>query len=128
MTIVDRVWRWLYEVKDISLKTDKLLAFLWPWSNLLHSMIVDGKNKFLKNLWFVLKRGIFSAFLVEHNVRLKGSKLKKYRGCSLFKTLQKMWSFLYQRRTWKDSKLSSWYIFSFEEPLIFPVKAKHALY
>ena len=85
MTIVDRVWRWLYEVKDISLKTDKLLAFLWPWSNLLHSMIVDGKNKFLKNLWFVLKRGIFSAFLVEHNVRLKGSKLKKYRGCSLFK-------------------------------------------
>ena len=27
-------------------------------------MIIDGKNEFLKKLWFVLRRGMFSAFLV----------------------------------------------------------------
>ena len=74
-------------LRMLVLKSDKLSAFLRPGSSLFHSMIVDGKNEFLKKLWFALRRGIFSAFLVGYNVGLTGIKLKKYQGCSLFKTL-----------------------------------------
>ena len=84
--------------------------------------------KFSKKLLFVLKSQMFSAFLVEYNVRLTGIKLKRYWGCSLFKTLYKRQSFLYQRRTRRDSKTTSPYIFSIEEPLIVPVKGRQALY
>ena len=75
MTIV--VWRCI-NLRILVLKTDKLSAFLRPVSNLFHSMIVDGKNKFLKKFWFVFRRGMFIAFLVEYNVRLTGIKLKIY--------------------------------------------------
>ena len=60
------------------LKSDKLSAFLRPGSTLFQSMIVDGKNEFLKKLWFALRRGMFSAFLVGYNVGLTGIKLKRY--------------------------------------------------
>ena len=36
-------------------------------------------------------------------------------------------TFLYQRRCRKDSKASSWYSFSLDEPRIAPVRAKQAL-
>ena len=64
-------------LRILILKTDKLSAFLRPGSNLFHSMIVDGKNKFFKKLWFVLKRGMFGAFCVGYNVHLAGIKLKR---------------------------------------------------
>ena len=50
MTIVDRVWRWPYE----------LSAFLRPGSSLFYSLIVDGKKEFSKKLCFLLRRGFFS--------------------------------------------------------------------
>ena len=65
-------------LRMLVLKYDKLSAFLRPGSNLFHSMIVDGKNEFLKKLWFVLRRGMFSVFLVGCNVGLTGIKLKRY--------------------------------------------------
>ena len=68
MTTVVRVWRQPYELKDISLKTDKLSAFLRPKSNLFVSMIVDD---------LYIRRKMFSTFLVEHTVRLTAIKLKK---------------------------------------------------
>ena len=49
-------------------------------------MIVDGKNELLKKLWFILIRGMFSAFLVGYNVGLIGIKLERHWGCSLFKS------------------------------------------
>ena len=58
------------------LKSDELSAFLRPGSSFFHS-----------KLWFALRRGIFGAFLVGYNVGLTGIKLKRYRGCSFFKTL-----------------------------------------
>ena len=58
-------------------KSGKLSAALRPGSNLFYSLIVDGKNEFLQKLWFALKRGMFNAFLVEHNVRLTGITLKR---------------------------------------------------
>ena len=67
MAVVGRVWRWL-----------KLTSFLRPGSNLLHSMIVDGRTELLKKVLLLLRRGMFSAFLVGYNVRLKGIKLKRY--------------------------------------------------
>ena len=76
MTIVDRVWRWSYKLKDVGLKKQQISAFLRPGSNLFYSMIVDGKNEFLKKLLFVLRTGIFSAFLVGCNVGLAGIKKK----------------------------------------------------
>ena len=65
-------------LRILVLKSNKLSAFLRPGSNLSHSMIVDGKNEILKKLWFVLKRRMFSAFLVGYNVGLTGIKLKRY--------------------------------------------------
>ena len=56
MVIVDRVWKWPYEVKGIALKSDKLTVFLRPESKLIHSTIVNGENGFLEKLWFVLRR------------------------------------------------------------------------
>ena len=41
-------------------------------------MIVDGKNELLKKLWFILIRGMFSAFLVGYNVVLIGIKLERH--------------------------------------------------
>ena len=75
------------KLRMLVLKSDKLSGFLRPGCSLFYSMIADGKNEFLKKLWFALRRGIFSAFLVGYNVGLTGIKLKKYQGCSLFKTL-----------------------------------------
>ena len=65
-------------LRMLALKSDKISAFLRPESNLFHLMIVDGKNEFLKKLWFVLRRGMFSAVLVDYNVRLTGIILKRY--------------------------------------------------
>ena len=59
-------------------KGDKLSVFLRPGPTSFHSMIVDGKNKFSKTLWFALRRGMFSGFLVGYNVGLTGIKLKRY--------------------------------------------------
>ena len=64
-------------LRILVLKSDKYSAFLRPEFNLFHSMIVDGKNKFLKKLRFVLRRRMFSVFLVEYNISLTGIKLKR---------------------------------------------------
>ena len=69
--IVDKVSRQPYKLKNITLKNRQTLKRFY-------SMIVDGKNEFFKKLWFVLRRGMFSAFLVDYNVRLTGIKLKRY--------------------------------------------------
>ena len=61
-------------LRMLVLKSDKLSAFLRPGPSLFHSRIVDGKNEFLKKLWFALRKGIFSAFLVGYNVGLTGIK------------------------------------------------------
>ena len=63
---------------SVPLKTKKLAGFLKSGSNLFHVMIADGKNKFSKKLWFALRRGMFSVFLAEYNVRLTEIKLKRY--------------------------------------------------
>ena len=65
-------------LRMLVLKSDELSAFLRPGSSLFHSMLVDRKNEFLKKLWFALRRGKFSTFLVGYNVGLKGIKLKRY--------------------------------------------------
>ena len=65
-------------LRILVLKTDKLSTFLRPASNLLHSIIADGKSDFLKKLWLILRRGMFSGFLVKYNLPVTGIKLKKY--------------------------------------------------
>ena len=86
------------------LKTDKLSAFLKPGPNFFSSMIADGKKEPFKKLWFILKRGMFNTILADYNERLAGIKLKDIEDCHYLKQRQ---SFLYQRQTRKDSKLSS---------------------
>ena len=65
-------------LRMLVLKSDRLSAFLRPGSSSFHSMVVDEKNEFLKKLWFALRRGMFSGFLVGCNVGLTGIKLKRY--------------------------------------------------
>ena len=70
-------------LRVLVLKRDELSSFLRPGSNLFHSIILDGNNEYLKNLWFVFRRGggggggVFSGFLVDYNVRLTGIKQLK---------------------------------------------------
>ena len=64
--------------------TLKLLHFRRLTSNLFHSVIVDGKKEFLKNLCLLLKQGILSEFLGEC-VILAGIKQIGWR--SNFETL-----------------------------------------
>ena len=66
-------------LRVLVLKRDKLSSFLRPGSNLFHSIIVDGNNEYLKNLWFVFRKGggVFSGFLIDYNVRLTGIKQLK---------------------------------------------------
>ena len=59
---------------------------------------------------------------------LFGIVLNRYDGDSLLRTLYKKLIFLYQRLDFKDSKPSSSYIFSVEDPLMAPVMASVALY
>ena len=65
-------------LRMLVLKSDKFSAFLRPGSSSFYSMTVDGKNEILKKLWFALRKGMFSAFLVGCNVGLIGIKLKRY--------------------------------------------------
>ena len=54
----------LINFRIFSLKILKLLEFLMLWSSLFHSVIVEGKKEFLKNVCLVLKRGVLCIFLV----------------------------------------------------------------
>ena len=64
-----------------SLMTETLLEFLKLRSKSFHSIIADGKNEFLKNLCFVLIRGILPTVLVAYGVLLTRMRLKRYFGC-----------------------------------------------
>ena len=64
------------------LKALKLPTFSMLWSRLFHPVTAEGEKEFLKKLCFVLKRGMFSAFLVVSGDYLKGTNLKKYQGDS----------------------------------------------
>ena len=54
----------LIKFRILFLKALKLPTFGMLRSRLFHSITTEGKKKFLKKLCFVLKRGMFSVFLV----------------------------------------------------------------
>ena len=68
----------LMNLRTSVLQTEKTLVFLRRGSDLFQLMIVDGKKEFLKMLWSVLRRGTFSAFLVEYNVCVTGINMRKF--------------------------------------------------
>ena len=86
MTIINRVWRWSYELKNVAFKKRKVFRFLRAGSKLFHSIIVDGKKEFLEKLCFVLRR-VSCIFRVEYNESLTGVKLNRYIGFSFSKIL-----------------------------------------
>ena len=104
-------------LRILVLKTDKLSTFLRPASNLLHSIIADGKSDFLKKLWLILRRGMFSGFLVKYNLPVTGINLKKYWDAHYLR-LSKVVKYSVQGRTRSDLKPSYWYILFFEELLL----------
>ena len=53
-------------LRILLLKTEKFLGFLRLGSRLFHSIIVDGKKRFLKKLCFMLTREILCTFRVEY--------------------------------------------------------------
>ena len=81
------LWQLLAEFGDGCMNLRMLILKSHRFSNLFQSKKVDGKNEIFKKLWIVLRRGMFSEFLVEYNTCLTEIKLKIYEGCSLFKTL-----------------------------------------
>ena len=72
-----------------SLKTEILLEFLRLGSKLFHSIIADGKKGVLKNLYFVLIRGILLSVLVAYDVHLTRMRWKRYFGCLFLKTYER---------------------------------------
>ena len=59
-------------------------------------------------------------FPVGSCVLLSSIVLKRYNGDLLLRTLIKKLIFLYQRLAFKDSRPSTWYIFSVEDTLMAP--------
>ena len=112
----------IFDLKTLGVSELRMLE-----SNLFHSIMVDGKYEFLKNWCFTLIWGILSAFLVLYGQFDCGFISKKYIGHWFLYTLKKRHSFLYQRLCWRDSKPSSWLIFSLDDPLMAPVIAEAAL-
>ena len=66
-------------------------------SSLFHSVIVDGKKVFIKQLLLVLTKGIFFGFLEEYLLVVPGIISLKYLSDILFNILQKLHNFPYQR-------------------------------
>ena len=87
MTIINRVWRWSYGLKNIAFKNRKVSDFLRGGSRLFDSIMVDGKKEFLKKMCFVLTMGMLCIFRAEYNERLVGIKLNRYLGFSFSKIL-----------------------------------------
>ena len=56
------------------LKTEILLEFQRLRSKLFHSILADGKKESLKNLCFVLIRGLLPSVLVRYGVHLTGMR------------------------------------------------------
>ena len=56
---------------------------------MFHSVMADRKKEFLKEMWFVFRRGILCIFRVEYNKRLVGIKLKSYLGFSFSRPYKK---------------------------------------
>ena len=88
----------------------------------------EGKYDFLKNWCFTLIWGVLCAFLVLYWKCDRGITSKRYFGHWFLYTLKRRHSFLHHRLCWRDSKPSSWYIFSLDVPLMAPLIAKAALY
>ena len=63
--------------KTCLLKIEKLLELQRIISNLLHSMMVDGKKEVFKKLCFVLKKKKLDTLLVVCNECFTGIKLKR---------------------------------------------------
>ena len=96
-----------------------------------HSVMVDGKKASLKNLSLKHKKHIkvaFSLNLVWYMSLQAGIKGVKKSGAFLSKILLKHQSFLFYRRSWRDSRSRFPYNFYLEVPFNGPVKAKVALY
>ena len=60
------------------LKSTKLFEFPRVGSKLLHSMIVEGKQEFLKKLCLILKQGMLLTFLVAYQCVFSGISSKRY--------------------------------------------------
>ena len=133
MTIIIRISRWLYELKNnIAFKNRKTLRFS-KTRILLFNVVIPfnygrWKKDFLKKLCFVFRSGILCKFWVAYSEHLAGIKQRRYLGFSFSTILKKRLSFLYQHRSRRDSNPNYWWIFSFDISLLFSVKARHALY
>ena len=70
----------LINIRILFLKVLKLSTYQTLWSRHFHLITAERKKDFLKKLCFVLKRGMFSVFLVEGTLDLAHSKafLLKY--------------------------------------------------
>ena len=75
------------ELSVFSSKPETLLEFLRLGSKVFHLIVADGKNEFLKMLYFALIRRILPTDLVEYGVLLTRMRLKRFFGSSFLKTL-----------------------------------------
>lgn len=110
--------RWFYKTQNIifqnlPLGIPNIDAKIIPFIN------VNGMKKFLKKSCFIWGKGKLATFQVAR---------EELWSLFSYKNLEKVRSFLYHHLWRSDSKSSSWYCFSFEFPLVAPVKARQALY
>ena len=115
---------------DASRKTDSILI-----GRLFTQCVVKTFNSkglrweiflifYIRRIRFTLIKRLLCAFLVLYGRIIS----KTYLGHCLSYNLKMKHSFLYQCLCWRDSKPSSWYIFSIDVPLMALATAKAALY
>ena len=95
MTTKNTVCSWSYEFKDFDLKILCVSELRMSESNLFHSIMVDGKYKFLKNWCFTLIWGILSVFLVLYGQFDCGIISESYFGHWPLYNFKKRHSFIY---------------------------------
>ena len=74
-------------LRILLLKTEKFSGFLRLGSRLFHSIIVDGKKRLLKVVFYINKGDIMYISSRVYFERLVGIKLDRYLGFSFSKTL-----------------------------------------
>ena len=78
ITIKTLLGEGLINFKILFLKSTKPFEFQRVGSKLFHSMVLEGKEEFLKNLCLVLKQRMLSTFLIAYAWVFSGIGLKRY--------------------------------------------------
>ena len=103
MAIINRVWRWSYELKNISFKNREALRF----SKKRISVVSFNYGRWKKK---VFEKGRYYAYFKSNMKSVGRNQAEEILSILIFQDLIKSQSFLHQRRSQRDSNQSQFLI------------------